>query len=209
MKITIAIVLAVAYGWLTGRIPAPEDPGTFWIGNLAAPYLMIGFLASAWAARKAWSATLTGAAAAAVTVCGFYNIFAVGIDARNKWGLPPSTPESTALRVAYEHWLRLLLFGVRPWLLIGLVTGAVAGYLGYRWVARRDRLGPVLLGVGLIVEPAVYFAKLSPNIGFTEYPYRPVNVAIWLAEALIGAVALVYALRRSRGKTPAVPPDAS
>lgn len=209
MKTTLALLLAFGYGWLTGRIPAREDPGTFWIGNLAAPYVVIGFLTSACAARKAWSALVTGAAAAAVTVCGFYNVFAIGIDARNKWGLPPSTPQSTALRVAYEHWLRLQMLGARPWLLIGLVTGAVAGYLGYRWATRRERLGPVLLGTGLIVEPASYFAKLSPNIGFTGYPYRAVNVAIWLTEALIGAATLVYALRSSRRRTPAVPADAS
>ncbi|MGW5671822.1 hypothetical protein [Micromonospora sp. NPDC003776] len=209
MKVTIALVLAFAYGWLTGRIPAPEDPGTFWIGNLAGPYLVISFLASVWTARRVWSAALTGAAAAAVTVCGFYNVLAVGIDARNKWELSPSTPELVALRVAYEHWLRLQLIGARPWLLIGLVAGAVAGYFGYRWADRRDRLGLALLGGGLVVEPALYFAKLSPNIGFTGYPYRPVNLAIWLAEAMVGAAVLVYALRSARRKTPAASADAT
>jgi hypothetical protein len=146
------------------------------------------------------------AAAAIAAVCGFYDVAAIAHHARQKWDLPASTPELTAIRVAYQHWLRLMVLGARPWLVIGLVTGLGAGYLGHLWTVRGRRFAAALAGLALIGEPALYVAKLSPDIGWgSPYDYRPANLAIWGIEALIGVVAYASLHRRAAAPEPTEP----
>ena len=61
------------YGTLSARVPGTSDPTAFWVGNLAAPYLLIPFLAGTWRFRAIGSAA-AGAVAAVAAVAGFYRL---------------------------------------------------------------------------------------------------------------------------------------
>jgi hypothetical protein len=40
-----------AYGALAAAIPSPDDPDVFWVGNLAAPFVVLPSLLVSWVAR--------------------------------------------------------------------------------------------------------------------------------------------------------------
>ena len=40
-----------AYGALAAAIPSPDDPDVFWVGNLAAPFVVLPFVLVSWVAR--------------------------------------------------------------------------------------------------------------------------------------------------------------
>lgn len=202
VRLTVAIVVAYLFGWITGRLPAPEDPTEFWISNVGGPYLVIGFLAGAWVARSTVTSAIAGSVCAVAAVCGFYNFAMIGSNARVHQDLPPSTPWLTAAGQAYERWLALLLWGSIPWLTIAVVVGLLAGYLGHQWAVWGSRAGATLVGAALIVEPILYATGLNTHLRLgAAYARGMHNNVIWGSEALIGVTAIIV----SRRSTPAAP----
>src|SRR6185436_18508723 len=105
-------LLAVAaagnlYGSLSARVPGTSDPTAFWVGNLAAPYLPIPFLAGTWRFRAIGSA-VAGAAAAVSAVAGFYRFLIVWHTTSTNLGLAADTPTRTVIARAYGYWFRNL-----------------------------------------------------------------------------------------------------
>lgn len=204
-RVVIAVALALALGWLVGRTPSPHDASVFWVGNLAAPYVVIGFAAGAWATRRALSAGITGAVCAMAAVAGFYDIFGIFTRPRERMGLPPTSSWWSAELQSYHQWFGLLIWGVPPWLTIALIVGLVAGYLGYRSAVLRGRVGAYAVAAVLMLEPLVYLAKVVPVAGLDRYRESPHNVLIWGGEFLLGVVFLIIAARRPAGR--AADPD--
>lgn len=202
VRVAVAIVVAYLFGWVAGRLPSPEDPTEFWISNVGGPYLVIGFIAGAWATRGTVTSAIAGSASAVAAVCGFYNLAMIGSSARVYQGLPPGTPWLTAAGQAYERWLALLLWGSIPWLTIAVVVGLVAGYLGHRWAVWGSRAGARLVGAALIVEPILYATGLNTHLRLGAAYVRGMhNIVIWGIEALLGVTVIIL----SRRSTPAVP----
>lgn len=201
----LVIGVAFAYGWLTGRIEAPEDPAVFWIGNLAAPYLVIGLLAGAWTGRKAGSAAIVGALSVMATVAGFYNLPRIVAAAQQ---VPSDTSRASAIFDALGRWLSLMLWSSAPWLTIGLIIGAVMGLLGHRWAKRRSLIGWYVTGAALAVEPFVYASDLSARLAISwPYGMTPHNMSIWGTEFVIGlgVLAATYHAHRGRVRRTALP----
>ena len=191
-RVGVAIVIAYLFGWITGRLPAQEDPAEFWISNIGAPYLVIGFIAGAWATRRPATSAMAGAVCAVAAVCGFYNFAVIGSNARVGQGLPPGTPWLTAAGQAYERWLALLLWGSVPWLTIAVVVGLVAGYLGCRWAVWGSRAGVALTGAALILEPILHATGLNTHLRLgAAYAHSMHNIVIWGIEALVGVTVIL------------------
>ena len=77
LRLLVIAVGGYLYGYVTPRLPAPDTGARFWLGNLAAPYLLIPFLAGAWRFR-AVAASAAGALGAAAAVASFYDFLWVG-----------------------------------------------------------------------------------------------------------------------------------
>jgi hypothetical protein len=196
VRVFVAVVIAYLLGWIAGRLPSPHDPAVFWISNVGGPYLVVGFVAGAWATRRAVSATVVGSVCAAAAVCGLYDFLTIGSNARGHQGLPPGTPWFTAAAQAYRRWFALLLWGGVPWLTIAIVIGLAAGYLGHRWAASRSRLGIIAVGAALILEPILYISGLNAHLRLgATYARSAHNIAMWGIEELLGLSIVVVAWR--------------
>ena len=96
-RAVVAITVAYLFGWVTGRLPAPGDPAEFWIGNLGAPYLVIGFVAGAWVSRRTVPAMIAGSACVAAP-CSSPNRFST----QPAWTL--ASAPACGTRPAYTMW---------------------------------------------------------------------------------------------------------
>jgi len=202
-----AVAVAWLLGWLAGRLPAPHDATEFWIGNVGGPYLVIGFLAGAWAARRPATSAIAGAVCTAAAVGGFYDAATIWWHARTRLGLPPGTPWWSAAARAYENWFALLLWGSVPWLTIAVIVGSAAGYLGHRLTARGGVSGLITVGAVLLAEPILYVTGLNSRLRLGGPYARSVhNLTIWTTEALAGGAVLLLAARRAPRATGAAPP---
>lgn len=190
----LAIAGAFVYGFVTSHTDSPVDASAFWIANLAAPYLLIPFVAGAWFSRAA-VASLAGALAGAAAIAGFYNVLGVGDVTNAQLGLPPTASARSVLLHAYQDWVRTLVLGGpggRPWLTVAVAAGAVAGYLGYRWRRQGSRLAATAVVSALVLEPLVHLAGLHVPPVAPNYDFTRENVAVWAAEALVGVLALAW-----------------
>jgi hypothetical protein len=204
------IIAAFLYGWGIGHTASPSDPGAFWIGNLAFPYLIVSLLAGAWASSRLGTAALAGGLTAMSAVAGFYDFLGVGDVTNSQMDLPASVTARSVVLQSYGRWLANLLWGVPggiPWLSISLGYGALFGILGYRWRARRNRLGPALVGAVLTIEPLVYLFRLNAPFRGPRYDLRAVNLLIWGAELLAGGAILIRTLIGGRSRPAAVRPE--
>jgi hypothetical protein len=130
--VLVIALVGFLYGWWTAHLPAPHDPTQFWIGNLAAPYLLLPFLAGAWRFRAWWSAAGAGALAGSAMVAGFYNIVTSGFATNFELGLPLGTGTLERLRFIYARWFGNFVLGDpsgTPWLSIAIVVGSASGSL--------------------------------------------------------------------------------
>ena len=67
VRLCIIAVAGYLYGFATAHILAPHDGGVFWLGNLAAPYLLIAFVAGAWRFRSVLASVAGALGAVAVS----------------------------------------------------------------------------------------------------------------------------------------------
>jgi hypothetical protein len=180
----------VILGYLVGRglnaVPQSSQFGRFWLGNLAAPFVLGPFAAGAIAgARRGWAAAgaAFGFLAEEATILGFYH----------------------AEQFAEQH--RWAWFVTMPWLQIGAVVGPLCGWLGHRWATRAVRWPAILCVSVLVVEPLNLALGLMQHVHRvpllwsdppSRYPWTVWNVSVWTVEFVVGLVALALVIRRPR-----------
>jgi hypothetical protein len=162
--------------------------------------VLLPFLAGAWIRRDRW-AVAAGALAGAAMIAGFYGFLFVGDVTNSQLDLPASVTARTVVVDAYRRWLGTFLLGQPggiPWLTIGALGGAAAGWLGHRWRTGRATWAIVLVAGALVLEPVGYLLAAAGLPMIPRYGLAPANLALWTAEAACGLVVIALVLARSR-----------
>ncbi|MBI4943988.1 MAG: hypothetical protein HY830_24880 [Actinobacteria bacterium] len=207
-RLAAVLLVCGVLGYALAHIPSPHDPDDIWLGNLAAPYLVVPALAGAWRWRRAGTAALAGALAGAGLVLGFYDGVGVGLSALRPgaWSGPGLPDASTAEVVldGYRRWLSTFALGHpwgTPWLTIAVLVGLLMGPAGHLLARARGAvtaaLAALVVAAPLLGEPLFYAAasvggeRSLPVIGRVGLPLSPRNTTVLVAEALLGAGLLV------------------
>lgn len=192
-RILLAWILCYLYGRLVCLIPSPDDPGTFWIANLAAPFVACAILAGSLVPRLT-AAMGAGSVASMLMVAGFYRFESVGFGSEpNQYDLPPDTSALDLWFHGQRMWFNTFLLGDLPWLLIALVTGLVFGVVGFLLRGHRRWLA-TMVGAIFIAESVWHFLGLS-ILG--DYPLTLINASSWSVGIILGLVVAGLSLRTS------------
>jgi hypothetical protein len=143
MRRRLLLILAFTLaGWVFGvldsRIPMPDSPTVFWVGNLGSTWLVLPFLAG-WAQRSRPWALVSGLICSVASMVGF---FLLG----GAWG-----PASFAF--------------VASWIIVGALAGAVYGLFGTSWGRSRGLLDGLALALPFILEPWAWTLVLGYTQG--------------------------------------------
>ena len=206
-RLLAVLVVSFLLGLALGRIPSPARVGDLWVGNLAAPYLVVPALAGAWAGRRLLGAAVAGAVSGAGLVLGFYDVLdSVLMGLRPDAGLRLGIPDVSALGAsvaATRGWVEhqvLTGYGT-PWLTVAVVVGLVMGPVGYVF-RRASGFVLVVLAAALVAGPflaeAAFHVLASagglrslPVIGSVGWPMTPRNALVVSCEAAVGAITQV------------------
>lgn len=143
------------------------------IGNLSAPWLLVGFGAgAAFGGLVLWRGAVSGLLVTATALCAFYvtNIWVLGIFGHGAMG---------------DLWLALSTGAY--YIRLGLISGPVMGAVGALWRQRR----PLSLGLAstglLIFEPLAWFAYWHGALpaDFAAVAVAEIGVGVILSAALI------------------------
>ena len=150
------------------------------IGNVSAPWLLIGFLGGVIAGRRrVIVGTLTGTGATLIALLGFYVANSFVLD------LGPH-PWLTDLNLAFVSGQIYFFFA--------LVSGPIFGMLGVWWVRTRSVIPVFLVGLFFILEPGIRLARSGGyNLGD--------QLLIGLVEIAIGVSWAVVTVRRTKSRT--------
>ena len=182
---------AALFGYLMARLPAPDVPSAFWIGNLSAPWAVLAFLAG-WSQRRPAPAMLAAVLAEVACVVGFYDLpgmltsFCKGMPLEYCLGAPQGSSPIWLELTLLQMWLR---GSAGQWLIAGVGAGVVYGYLGAWWGRTRSLVPAALLVLPFLVEPLAWQA-------YSGYLKGP--TIVWLCEALVGAGLLAVMILVSR-----------
>lgn len=193
------VAVALVYGWLTSRIEAPDDASVFWVGNLAAPYLILPAVAGA-TRRTRLRGAMLGALTGAAMVFGFYGFFGVGDVTYSQLELGFDVTPRDAMLEAYGDWFRTFLLGDpggRPWLAAALLAGGVMGALGHRGAWHGSQAALAVAAAALILEPLVYLSGANRLWGTPRLSLTAAIVAVWALELATGAALAWLAWRRA------------
>jgi hypothetical protein len=181
LLLAACIVGGGLFGLAVSLIPSPHVVTTFWVSNLASPWLVLAFLAG-WSQRSQIWAAGTGAMADVASIVGFYGRF-LFIDTHP---LPGPLSQSTPLLIRIETNLSGWLHFVFPWVLIAILAGVAYGLLGYRWGRRRSIVAGALVALPFIAEPWLW----RVYAGYVQDP-----LILWIAEGAVGVALLMWAIR--------------
>ncbi|MCU7728398.1 DUF6518 family protein [Actinoplanes sp. KI2] len=122
--LTVLLVLAgFLFGKAMAHIPTPQHRFEFWVSNLAAPWIVLPFLAG-YAVPRRVLAPAAGALTCIASISGFY------------W------------QVIQDG----VLVSIAKWVLLATVAGALYGYAGRAWRLRRSRVAAIALTAPAILE---------------------------------------------------------
>lgn len=207
-RLAAVLLVCGVLGYALAHIPSPHDPDDIWLGNLAAPYLVVPALAGAWRWPRAGTAALAGALAGAGLVLGFYDVVGAGLSALRPgaWsalGMPDASTAELVLD-SYRRWFATFALGRpggAPWLTIALLVGLVMGPAGHLLTRARGAVtaafAALVVAAPLLGEPLFYALasvggeRYLPVIGRVGLPLSPRNTTVLVAEALLGAGLLV------------------
>ena len=186
MLLVLSALTGALFGWLMGSVPPSLTSGTFWIGNLAAPWALFAFGAG-WAQRSRLWAALGGVATEVAIVAGFYLSALVDpvVDPWAHFGLPyPGL--LTRLGTGLSDWLSC----ISPWAIPAIAAGVVYGMLGRWWGRSRPIAAGIALAVPFFVEPVWWRA-------FEGYPLEG-SLVVWVVEIAVGIALVGWALVERR-----------
>jgi hypothetical protein len=192
LAILLTTIGAALFGYLMARLPVPDAPSAFWIGNFSTPWAVLAFLAG-WSQRRTAPAMLAAVLAEVACVVGFYDLpgmlvsFCKGMPLEYCLGAPQGTSPIWLELTLLQMWLR---GSAGQWLIAGVGAGLVYGYLGAWWGRSRSLVPAALLALPFFVEPLAW----QMYNGYLQGP-----AIIWLGEVIVGAgllAAMVLVSRR-------------
>jgi hypothetical protein len=169
-------------GWFMSSLPTTSDPGTFWVGNLVAPWAVLAFGAG-WAQRSRPWAALGGVAAEVAIVAGFYASVLAGpvVDPWAHFGPPPYPGLLTLIETGLSGWL----WCIAHWAVPAIGAGVVYGLLGRWWGRSRSIVAGVAIALPFFVEP-IWWRVYD---GFLKGP-----LVVWFVEIAVGFMLLGWVL---------------
>jgi len=187
MSRRLALLLGFAaggflFGNLASRIPSPNDPALFWIGNFSAPWALLPFLTGR--AQRSWPwAAAAGVLADIACVAGFYAQFVTADVGR--LGLPGGTPQIELVSIGVVRWLAF----IAPWVALATATGLAYGVLGQVWRQSRSALALVAVVAPFVAEPLAWRIYRG---------FLPGPAYIWVVELAVGVAVLGWMVSRRR-----------
>lgn len=181
------VVGGFGYGVVASRIPVPHGATAFWAGNPSSPWLLLAFLAGR--SQRSWLwAGLAGALADCAAILGFYAEF-LYFHAFDRTAGAPRPQSIASLLTRTVDYLPSWLAVTAPWLEKAVACGVVFGLAGWWWGRSRSLAAGAAVCLAVTLEPFAWFVYL----GHVPRPY-----ALWLMEAVAGAVALVWVVASRR-----------
>jgi len=149
------------------------------IGNVSAPWLLIGFLGGAIAGRRrVVVGALTGTVAIYIALLGFY------------------VTNSFVLDLGPHPWLtdlNLAVVGGKGYFFFSLVSGPIFGMLGVWWVRTRSVIPVLIVGLFFVLEPGIQLARNGGNNMGNQ-------LLIGIAEIAVGLSWAIVTIRRTKLK---------
>jgi hypothetical protein len=142
---------------------------------LSAPWLLVAFFAG-WSQPTAKQAMTIGFLATLAALVGY-------------WAMTLSPIEGASVTIT---GIRGLVIGQSGYLVGGVVTGPLFGWLGNRWRTRRDWPSALVAALAVCCEPPAH-ALAGTAVHFQ---------GVWAAEVVVGAAMALYVVaerRRSAG----------
>lgn len=177
-RVAVAVGAALAFGVgmsvLKGNGSGVRDA----IGNLSAPWLILPFIAGAWAGGgRVGRAAAVGVAASFAALAGFY------------------FTNSFVLALGPHPWLvdLRLAFGGGYFFKLGAISGPVFGALGGLWQRRGLTALGVMVAALLIFEPVAWLLKEH-----AEHSLYTSDAAVWACEVAAGVAAATLAATVAR-----------
>jgi hypothetical protein len=170
----IAILAGLVFGagdQYLGTLAAGSFLGTWsWtVNGMSAPWVIAPFLAGMTQDRKRRAMAL-GLVLTLSALAGYF-------------AMSHSPMEGAPLRDFWPRVVRMVTTGYNPaWVVAGLVTGPLFGYLGFRWRIDRWWVGAAAVVGSLFLEPV---ARLP--VGMLSGP--PI---VWGAEVALGGIAATW-----------------
>ena len=188
MAYLIAVILGLLFGAADQQLGSVVHAWGATAAQVSAPWLVLPFLFGL-SQRRARRAALLGLVATASALTGYFVMTYSPLEI-HPWTFHRFTTGMVALTTR----------GYNPFYILGgLVTGPLFGYLGQRWRVRRSWVSATLVAGALLLEPAV-----RSMTGQLSGPAR-----VWTIEVVSGAVVaivFIYAALTSRGTAP-IPSD--
>lgn len=189
----VAYLVVVMAGLLFGAVDQflgtiRFGPWAWTVSGMSAPWLVLPFVVGMTQERSRRAMAL----GLVVTMAALVGYFA----------MTHSPMEGAPLAEFPSRFLNMVTTGSNPlWILGGIVTGPLYGFLGHRWRVARSWVSAALIASALCLEPLARGAvgMLSPH------PF------VWWAEIAIGAVvaaAFASVIATSRRAREIVPPTA-
>ena len=179
-RLALCLMVAFLFGLTVSHIPA-------WVGNLAAPWLALPFLAG-WVQRSwLWSA-VTGVLAVEVCVAAFYLNTLPPLDPVYL-GLAPSTSHAGVVVAAVAWWLGFH----SQWVTLGVPAGLVFGLLGCWWGRSRLMIAGFFLAAPFLLEPAANVRTVALH----AYTMPLHAYVVWVIEAGVGLALLAWVVANS------------
>jgi hypothetical protein len=162
-------------------------PWAWTVSGMSAPWLVLPFVVGMTQDRSRRAMAL----GLVVTMAALVGYFA----------MTHSPMEGAPLDEFPRRILNMVSSGYNPlWIVAGLVTGPLYGFLGHRWRVARSWISAALVTCAICLEPLArgVVGMLTPQ------PY------VWAAEVAIGITAGVFFIslisRHRREMAPAIPP---
>jgi hypothetical protein len=172
MVVVVAFVLAAVFGGADQYLGSLSwHPWGADVSLLSAPWLLLPFLAG-WTQRGRRRAALLGLACTYSADLGY--------------GLMALSPiENAHLN---QHTATAFVISESPFIVAGLVSGPLFGWLGYRWRTERAWVGALATAAAFCFEPLA-LAGVDRAIRFRE---------VWMAEVALGVAMMIYVVSGRR-----------